>query len=718
MRVQTQILFLCLLIFKTLLSQSKIQIIDKSTLRPISDVVITSKSGSTLSNLTGFFDITHFNKEDTLFFQHVLYKSLNIPYSKIFSDKIVKLSLKNITTKEILISAEKNYYTKSVSKQVIKVNDEKSSQYSGVSELLKTGTTLFIKDYGGYAGLKTVSSRGMSSENTVVFFNEARVNDLRTGTFNFAEVDSRFINQIEYSKNDEFGMQSAGGKIALSSGNDNNENTITIGANYNSNNIKSYFASLKRAANKISYSINLNRVVSPNHYNYNFDGNNLQRSNADFSKSFVSGDLKWKSDKLIIKFYTHYSHLLNGLPGFVVTNNFSFSKASNLTNSSLSIININYALSNKLFYSSNISYHNQLVKLIDPQNQLLIDRKSQSSTFGDFGFTNNLKFNYGKFRSQVNYLFHYGTIDSLTAVIQGKFLSNSSKRNEHVLSASIVYDDKLKGFRNINFSSSISYQYIVDNFLTKTDNKYFSYRIGLQVEPNFLKTIKFVVSFVENYRHPSFNEVYYSSLFASQNLQGEKYRSLNGSINLNYFLFGQGNIEFTVFTIWGNNKIIWIPTRLALQVPHNIKKIKSDGFEIAIKQKLFNKLLNIEVLYSFVDTRNKTFNNVSDLSFDKQLVYTPKNRWNFNTYFNLENTNISLNASYIGERFYTTDNSEQNKLDAYFLLDASVGYKLNLFGIKQTLTVNAYNIFNSDYFVIQSYPMPQNTYSINYQMRF
>ncbi len=718
MRVQIKILFFSLLFYGLVLPQSEVRIVDARSLKPIGDVVISAESKITISNEAGYFSLQKFNVGDTLLLQHLLYQKLKLAYNQIVINKIIKFHRKKITTKLIKVVVENKNSETNAKRETVKLDKQKIAQYSGLSELLKKNTTLFVKDYGGYSGLKTVSARGMGSENTVVLFNEARVNDLRTGTFNFAEVDSKFINKIVYAKNSETNIQSSGGVVKLFSENEEGESSFTFGGMINSTKTKNYFASLKKSSNNISYSLNFNRINSPNKYHYVFDGKQLQRENADFSKSFLSGSLQWISKNFIIKLYTHYSHLLNGLPGFVVTNNFNYSKASNLTNSLLSIVNINYSLGNNILFSSNIGFHKQYLKLIDPLNQLLIDRHSQSSTFNDLGITNKLQYNLGNVSTTLIYYFNYGQVDSLAAVISGKQIANFTKRNEHQISFTANSNYKFRGVHNLILSGGIDYQIFNDNFIIRKKNNYFSYQIGLELVPDFWQSSNITFSFADNYRHPSFNEVYYSSLFGNNNLQEEKYKNINAGFNFNLSLFANSEIHLTYFSIWGNDKIIWIPTRIALQVPRNIKKIKSEGIEVIINQSIITKMIKAEFIYSFVDARNLSFPSSTDFSYNKQLIYTPKNRWNFNTYFNYKRFNLTINASFVGESFYTSDNSQQNKLKQYFLLDASTGYSFDLFGAKHTLTLNAYNIFNVNYFVIQSYPMPLNSFSINYQVRF
>ena len=138
----------------------------------------------------------------------------------------------------------------------------------------------------------------MTSENTNVLFNEARVNDLRTGTFDFSAVDANIIDNVRYVKNGSDDFISSGGTLQLSSGNDLNENVSTISGTFTSNRAEKYFANVKRAGKNYSLSISANRAYSPNEFDFTFEGKSLKRQNAFFSKSFIGGNLRLKPTDL------------------------------------------------------------------------------------------------------------------------------------------------------------------------------------------------------------------------------------------------------------------------------------------------------------------------------------------------------------------------------------------------------------------------------------
>jgi len=717
LKLVQKLVFIVFLYSSLLFSQTYKFVIDSETNESISNVLIFSESVKIFSNNEGRFEIDLFSENDTIVFQHLKYETQKLSLSKLKFLNSVQLVKKSLQTEQVLITSQKETENGSIS-EIIKLNEFEKNTFSSATEIIKSKTSLLVRDYGGEASTKTISSRGMSSENTIVLFNEAKVNDLRTGTFDFSSFEAFAIDKIEYIKNNSIESNfSSGGTLKLYSGNNNNQNSIILGGMFNSLSTQKYFTSINFAKNGFSFGSNFSRSYSQNEFNFIFEGDEFVRKNANYSKTFANGDIKWSGNNLVLKFYTHYSHLLNGLPGFVVTNNTASSKASNLTNSILSIGNLDYSFSKNLLFSSTISFHNQYLKMKDATNQLLLDRDSQSSTFNDLSFSNKIVYNLKNIDLSVGYNYSFSNVDSLSTYISGIFSSNSGDRIDQNIYASTNYKTDGMYLGEFNFFGGLNYQIISDNIFEKSEHDYLSYRLGFSLIPQLFTNSEFVFSFSNNYRHPTFNEKYYSGFFGNSKLKGEEYKSFNAGMNLIFNVLGKEKLSLTYFFIEGNNRIIWAPTILAIQIPRNISKIKSDGIEVKFEQSLFNSLIEWELLYIYTNAQNKSAISVDDKTYNKQIIYTPKHRLNFNSQLNILDFRFSINSSFVGKRYFTPDNTERNSLAPYFILDLSLSYKFNISATENIISLNAYNILDEEYFIIQSYPMPLKTISINYSMR-
>lgn len=715
--MQKKIFFILLLLVNLAYSQHRVQVLDSSSKEAISDVVIYSSTLQLSSDENGYFFLDQFIQNDSISFSHVAYKKIILIGAELEFVSTVELNKKDLSTEQIEVVSQIDDESSIISEKIELEKYEKSS-FSSTAEILKSKTSLLIRDYGGEGSTKTASSRGMSSENTLVLFNEARVNDLRTGTFDFSLIDLLAIDKIEYVKNSSADIISAGGVLKINSENLRNQNSAVFGAMFNNNLTEKYYGSLNYSNNGFSIGTNYIRSYSPNEFKNKFEGEEYERENAQYSKTFLNGDIKWSNRRLVVKFYIHYSHLLNGLPGYVVSNNYSSSKATNLTNSLLSIGNLDYLISNTLNFTTTLSYHNQFLNMEDPQNQLLIDRNSQSSTFNDLSFSGKLNYNLDNLNVHLGYTISSSNVDSLTTYLGGIFNSNNGDRREQNIYSSINYLINSKYLEKLSVSAGINYQIINEDILDLYNHDYLSYKLGVSFTPLFAKSSEIILSYSNNYRHPTFNERYYSGFFGNNELEGEKYKSFNFGINYKSNILGKEIFGLTYFSIRGDNKIIWAPTILAIQIPRNISKVKSNGVELKFAQSLFQSIFNWELLYSYTNALNKSSQSESDKTYNKQIIYTPLHRINLGGTLNISDFRISANSSFVGKRYYTPDNTERNSLDPYFLLDLSASYIFNISNIENLLSLNFYNILDEEYYVIQSYPMPLKTISLNYQLRF
>jgi vitamin B12 transporter len=67
-------------------------------------------------------------------------------------------------------------------------------------------------------------------------------------------------------------------------------------------------------------------------------------------------------------------------------------------------------------------------------------------------------------------------------------------------------------------------------------------------------------------------------------------------------------------------------------------------------------------------------------------------------------------------RYYTNNNSPDDELPAYAIGDASVVYKSSYKHCPVTLSAAVNNIYNKNYVVVQSYPMPGRSFRFSFQI--
>ncbi len=706
--------------FTISLFAQQIKVLDADTKEPVSDVAITDQFGVGLvTNLKGEFDLQKFKSKSILRFSHLSYKELILKFNRVKKLKSIFLVAKDLKTEAINIVAEKSFSNKSEFSKKIKLTSNLKNTYETVGDILKSQTTLLIKDYGGYTGMKTASSRGMSSENTIVLFNEARVCDIRSGVFDFSKLSSLSIDKIEFLKisDAENSFSSAGGVLKIYTDNNSKEKKLQFNFKKASANVSSISARYKSNYNAVSFGIEAERALGENNYTFDFLGNKYKRKNSGFNKTFLSANFSYSKHNFVFKFYSHFSHLNNGIPGYVVTNNIVSSRAKNLTDAYLGIVNIQFPLSSNCDFHSTISYQNQLGVFTDPDRNLFLTSNRRESRFNNFSFSNRLKTKVFDLDFLGGYEYTYSDISGMNYI---EVLDNPLKnyRYTHRLFFSIAKNIKqpLSIIKNIKLLTSFSFENSLERTNINQRVTGNSYSLSSVITPSFAKDLNFKFHFFSSYRNPTLNERYFSSLFFYNELLPETYSGFDFGFDSKINLFGELHFSAAYYLIKGTNKIVWLPSRMGIQKPQNFGKVQTSGFEISFEKLLLKNHLTISVNYNYTKALNKNNSVPNSKSYNKLLLYSPLHKLNTNAKLHIGNFSFYVFGSFESERFYTADNSKRNRLKDFFIMDVSTSFKFKLFNYKSNISLNIYNLLNEKYFIVQSYPMPLINYSITYNL--
>ncbi len=692
-----------------LFAQKVIVVCNSENKTPIANVNIFTKNFNLITNEKGLAEIPKSFSNDSICFSHVAYIKTCILYNEL--PDTVLLFTKNLITDEITVSAN---VEKTDNISTINISKIKKSSFNNVGDLLKSESSFFIKDYGGIGGVKSISTRGLSSENTVVLFNDARINDMKTGMFDFSLISPTAIDYIQISKNSsENGHISSGGIVKLFSGFDNLEDRFLLGIKGNTDFYRSLFFNLKKNYNGFSLAVNFERSYSSNNYKYKFLNTEFRRNNAFFSKTFFSFNIEHRTKSNIFNFYSHYNFLKNGIPGFVVTNNTKSSFAFNQSKMYFFVLNNNYLISQNWSLLNNLSYNYQSLLLNDPLKQIFSNKSQQNSILKEAAGFIKGRYSSNNFIFVLGYDFNYTNLKNDLPTENDIILNINRFSNKLFVNTSYSITS-LTYFKDINFSGAVSYDNYTEKLIKDNQNKLISYRLGASLKPNVLTNFTLSGYFSKSLRSPSFNEQFYSSLYNLKFLNNEYYEGYD--IILSYGNNPKNNFSFslTYYDLISKDKIVWIPSRQALQTPKNYGHIRFKGIEFYTNLLLFDEFFNIDIYYNYNLALSKSKMFAGDNSYNKQLVYIPKERLNINTTINFKNLTLKVYNSFVGERFYSSDNDPNNRLAPYYLCDAVLSYSFNAFDVKNTITLSVFNIFNKDYFVIQSYPMPLRNYSITY----
>lgn len=622
-----------------------------------------------------------------------------------------------VTLNEIIVTGEKGSDNPGFSKKV-NLSGDSGIFWNSLDEVINGNFTVFVKDYGGAASAKLLSYRGLSSENSLVLFNGARVNDLRYGGFDLSAISMSDINSAEFSSSySASGDISTGGVLSLES-RGKRENGVKLTQKFDNTGLSSSTINGSLSTGNLRVSVSGERVWSANRFDYEFEGKINERENAHYNKSYASVSAIYTFRDFVADIYSNYSFFASGVPGFVVTNNTSSSRASNTTTGSLSVLRLTGPLFTNSGFEVVASYNHQLYKFEDPNvnyYKYLDYDDSKLNTYSvnlrAFAAFDNLKISSG-------YGYENGELRDIKTALSNNRKENSLSRNFHRIFAvfkfypeilpAIISDFAVTGGINADIFSQTG--------IGSNDESRTSYSAGFFVSPAFFTSLSFKVHLYKTTRIPSFNEYYYSSVFSASDIRPERSIGFEAGVMIDNIKIVKGEISLVYFRTETEDKIIWVPSMIALQVPRNIAKTVSSGVELGISVSLLSDAVGLTSNYVYLDAENISPFGVTDKSNGKQLLYSPEHRINSSITYKTGGLAITLGNRINSESYFTNDNDPLSTIAGNSVFDFKTEYRFNFFNVAQIVSLSIYNLFNENYRIIQSYPMPLRNLIFSYSL--
>jgi len=692
------------MIFSEIFSQN-VHILDNFN-KPISSVNAFNKTTYSISNENGIVDLSKFSENDSISFSHINFVDTTIQKSKI--GNILHLKEKHFQLDTVLVLSNSD------EKKNINLSNLSTIYNFGIDDILSQNTSFIFIKSGGENAFSTIFRRGLTSDNFLVLFNEAQINDLRSGSFDFSQISPQVIENIEITNGNSNGFSAAGGILNLSTKNFADSNKFELGSSISSDKLNSLFANYSVSFNNFSANFGFNRSYSPNKYSFIFDEKLYSRENADFSKTLLYSSLSYLDIKTYAKFYIHFNDFKSGLPGFVVTNNQS-SAARNENRNLLATINLTHNFSSFFHSEIHSGYQFQILKLLDPNEEILTNQLEQTAKLNNFSIQNRNSFSFGNLKLNFGENFLFGKLQN-SSPIALEYLDNlySATKSEFSLYLRPFYTcDEFSIFNSLQISAEINSQFVKNEIIDNSWQNYFSKDVKTNFSFKNMKNFSFLFHYSDSFRLPNFTELYYSTTFSNSKLLPENYSQILVGLNYNSELF---TANFEIFNIFGNNKIIWVPTRLALQIPKNVKKTITNGFELNLNIPIFKNNLTSYFIYSYTDARNISAQSQDDNSYNKQLLYSSLHNLKSGINARWNGFSASLFHQFSSEKFYTTDNNPIYKIPFYNIFDLNLAYQFNLYSTQNSLSFAIENLTNENYLIIQSYPMPLRSFTFTYKM--
>jgi vitamin B12 transporter len=596
-----------------------------------------------------------------------------------------------------------------------------------VADAIRNFAGVSIKDYGGIGGLKTVSVRGLGANHTSVLFDGIQINDAENGQVDLGKLNLNNVQEITlYNGQPPYILQparsfSAASVLSIKTIkpllNAAKPYQIMAGVKAGSLGLfNPYLQWQQRLSNTWAFVINGYTQYANGEYPYKIHNGNISTQHTRISSAIsaqqIDGAIYWtKNDSNKFNLRVNYYNSDRGLPGPVVLYTPPPS-GQRLWNQDL-FVQSSYQRSWKSGFSLllNAKFSKNNLRYLDPQfpntarllDQSFIQREYYQSATVAYYILPNWQVSYAVDLALNNMgsdrpNFEYPTRTTLLNVLATNLILGKV-----TLQASLL---------NTNLSENVG------TGTTIPHNNNHSPTLMATVRPFADQNFKVRGYYKYIFRAPTFNELYYGFV-TNTNLKPEFTNQYDIGISHSKALTGW--LEYLALSAdayYNNvtNKIVYTPNPYNGSV-QNFGKVDIWGLDVSTKTQAkisHNYKALLSANYSYQRALNVT--DPTSPNYLNQLPYIPQHTVAINVGINRGAIGVYYNQLISSSRYFNNNNSPDSYLAPYAIGDASVVYKglINKFPV--VLSAEANNIFNKDYEVVKSYPMPGRSFRISFQI--
>ncbi|MDD2243230.1 MAG: TonB-dependent receptor plug domain-containing protein [Dysgonamonadaceae bacterium] len=605
-----------------------------------------------------------------------------------------------------------------------------------VSDAVKHFSGVNVKDYGGIGGLKTVSVRSLGANHTAVGYNGITVSDVQTGQIDISRFSLDNVNMISLNngQNDQIFQP------ARSFSSSSFLNIVTKVPDFDNDKDLSGKASFKtgsfgllnpslvvnfRINNKLSSALSAELTSANGQYPYILhygtagkDSTSLeQRQNTDVKNLRLEGVLFGNfsdSSNGNIRFYYYGSE--RGLPGATIYyNTDNFSKQRLWDKTFFTQAHYEKRISGKWSVQGNAKYNYGYVRYLDPTflsaEGRLENIYKQNELYGSFSAL------YRAFENMSFSLATDVTHHTMSANLRN-FANPTRLTTQSALSAKYV-NNRILSIASLLYTHTFESVEIEDAAPNKSR---FSPYLSLSIQPFEDFDLRIRAFYKNIFRLPTFNDLYYS-IVGTRSLKPEDANQFNLGITYST-AFGAWLplFKFTADVYHNNvsNKIIAVPNKNMFEWSMiNYGEVKIDGLDVSVES-AFKLPNNWNLMLSSAYTYQKALN-ISDRQssiYGHQIPYTPRLSGSGRALIEMPWFNVGYSLIWSGARYVSSQNIVENRLDGYFDHSISVSKSILTKIGKLAFNIEAINLSNNNYQIVQNYPMPGRSYRTTLSFNF
>ncbi len=622
---------------------------------------------------------------------------LTTAWETIFAQSPDTISLKSVE----VMGSRASLFTGGVATVLSDSSQQNAFNNQSLSELLSSGSAVFIKSYGS-GGSATISSRGTEARHNAVLWNGFSINSATLGLTDVSMIPSAMSDNITLyhgGSSPVNGNAALGSMVLLENGISSftkNNTTKLVAEKGSFGNTHGTLTS--EWSNKFAHSKTvLFYDAAKNDFNYiNFthrDKPTVKQQHAAYTNYGLVQDFQFKVNEN--NFFTAgiwFQFTERELPALMTT----MSSVANQRDSTW-----------RTYAGYKLIWKNSVVNI-------------KGAWFREFQFYNDEKYSFNNryvfnnYFGEVEWRYFAGNkwiINSGIILNKGsaafKEYSEKRERNTTAIFSDVRYKINLLWQVSLNLRQEFS----------NIANPPFS--PSLSIEGVLYKKILTVLARAgRNYSLPSMNDLYWIP-GGNPSLKPED--AWSEEVSLVFFKAHAKlpSLNFTIFNSVVNNWIKWQPGPAGIYEPDNLRKVHARGIEASMNYNIQYKNWNFKTGIQYAWCRSEvsqTFNGSENVTVGKQLIYVPEHMMSTTLSASWKTFLVYLTNSYTGERYTSSDNS--SKLNGYHLTNISVEKSFPNTFTPLNIYIKVMNLFDTTYQVLAYRPMPGRWLSAGIKINF
>ena len=584
------------------------------------------------------------------------------------SDVLAEDISKSDTLDTAVITAEKGVIVSRADTVQIGTDSDAGRILAGIPGLTLT-------DMGGFAGLKTVSLRGLGSSHTGVYIDGIRVGNIQSGQTDLGMVSTETCSHliIDYAQN-SINFITASPTFS--------NRRIAGNASMKAGSFGTYQPSVRidwKAGERLSLSISADGNISKGDFPYPYGGERLRRSNNDIGQIRSGIDLFGLMDRGKWHVKGYFNSTERGTPGAVTWPSEDSQKDMNV------------------FIQGNVRKEFGEKYLMNASAKVAHDILNYISSWGNS--------HYGQSEIQLNtsHIFRIRDWWNISLALGGTWdRLESESYTDDVLSRFGIITAFSTSIRAGAFKTDVAIEYMGAYDKTWNEALSPSLRLGYTI----LEGLEITASAKRAYRIPTFNELYYVG-YGNPDLQNEDAWLSDIGISWSERISDSWMLRAKAdgFANWLSNKNTSAPSidDPAIWLPYNIGKVSIYGTDISAGAQFDHEYWHAGLTcgYVFQDASDRT---PDSMTYGYQIPYVARHT-----------SNIKADAAYKGWRITLTWNSRNSLRDNtgeipdWNTLDIMTDKEFTLSrkqGIRAKAFVMLNNVTDCRYELSGGYPMP------------